>query len=122
MAESSGWVSSPKQRSPQFEHLDSVICRSLRLSINISMGTKQQVSYLITAMMAAKIFLAPARFRHLRAASWPFFGSGPAAAGSQEASDFAATSKFIRSRRPEGPRKLSPGFSLGCLIFLTEAL
>jgi|ERR1700756_3016200 hypothetical protein len=55
MAESSGWVSSPKQRSPQFEHLDSVICRSLRLSINISMGTKQQVSYLITAMMAAKI-------------------------------------------------------------------
>jgi hypothetical protein len=62
MAESSGWVSSPKQRSPQFEHLDSVIRRSLRLSINISMGTKQQVSYLITAWMAAKIFLVPHAF------------------------------------------------------------
>src|SRR6266446_4962086 len=70
MAESSGWASSPKQRSPQFEHLDSVIRTSLRLSINVSMGAKQQVSYLITARMAAKILLAPARFQHLRAASW----------------------------------------------------
>jgi len=41
------------------------------------MGTKQQVSYLITAMMAAKIFLAPARFRHLRAASWHPAATGP---------------------------------------------